>query len=164
VPDYGDISYSVNDRIATIALDRPCARNGYTVRMSDELADAFTRADADADVRVVVFTGEGNDFCVGADLSSGALDTSEDGAFDAEDWAEPAGRCSMRIFSMNKPVIAAIRGVVADLLRAPEEVANCIDAALGDAAGHRQDVNDVPAEAMNDEDRRRARARFQKNE
>lgn len=100
------VSYAVADRIATVTLDRPQARNGYTVRMADELAEAFDAADRDPAVRVVVLTGSGNDFCVGADLSAGGLEVARDG----ETWDEPAGRCSMRIFAMNKPVIAAVRG------------------------------------------------------
>jgi enoyl-CoA hydratase/carnithine racemase len=108
VDSYQEITYTVADRIATVSLNRPEARNGYTLRMSDELASAFDRADLDDDVRVVVFTGAGKDFCVGADLSGGSLAA---GAAEAEaDWDEPAGRCSMRIFRMNKPVIAAVRG------------------------------------------------------
>jgi enoyl-CoA hydratase/carnithine racemase len=108
VESYEEITYTVADRIATVSLNRPEARNGYTLRMSDELASAFDRADHDDDVRVVVYTGEGKDFCVGADLSGGSLSV---GASEASaDWDEPAGRCSMRIFTMNKPVIAAIRG------------------------------------------------------
>jgi enoyl-CoA hydratase/carnithine racemase len=108
VEPYEEIKYSVTDRIATVSLNRPSARNGYTARMSDELASAFDRADHDDDVRVVVFTGEGKDFTVGADLSGGSLGV---GALEAsDDWDEPAGRCSMRIFTMNKPVIAALRG------------------------------------------------------
>ncbi len=104
---YEHIEYAVADKIATITLNRPQARNGYTVRMADELADAFDRADRDDGVRVAVLTGAGPDFTVGADLSGGGLDVSAE-ARDA--WDEPAGRCSMRIFAMNKPVIAALRG------------------------------------------------------
>jgi enoyl-CoA hydratase/carnithine racemase len=108
VESYDEIRYGVEGAIATVTLNRPAARNGYTTRMADELADAFDRADRDDAVRVVVFTGEGKDFCVGADLSGGSLAA---GASEADaDWDEPAGRCSMRIFRMNKPVIAAIRG------------------------------------------------------
>jgi enoyl-CoA hydratase/carnithine racemase len=103
---YQEIKYSVADRIATISLNRPDERNSYTVRMSDELAHAFNQADSDDDVRVVVFTGEGEHFCAGLDLSTSDFDLPPAG----EDWEEPAGRCSMRIFTMNKPVIAAIRG------------------------------------------------------
>jgi len=100
------VSLAVEDHIATVTLNRPAARNGYTVQMSDELAAAFDEVDANPDVRVAVLTGAGNDFCVGADLSTGGLDLPEAG----EAWDEPAGRCSMRIFALNKPVIAAIRG------------------------------------------------------
>jgi len=109
VDTYEHIGYAVEDRIATVTLNRPAARNGYTVRMADELAAAFDRADRDDDVRVVVFTGAGKDFCVGADLSGGELSVGVQ-ELDESTWDEPAGRCSMRIFAMNKPVIAAIRG------------------------------------------------------
>jgi enoyl-CoA hydratase/carnithine racemase len=110
--DYEHIEYAVADKIATITLNRPEARNGYTVRMADELGDAFDHADRDDGVRVVVLTGAGKDFTVGADLSGGGLDVSPTGeSGDSGDfWREPAGRCSMRIFAMNKPVIAALRG------------------------------------------------------
>lgn len=109
--DYDDITYEVCEQIATIRLNRPEARNGYTLRMSDELEDALQRADRDDDVRVVVLTGAGGDFSVGADLSGGGFDVSEaDEASGQEHWQEPAGRCSRTIHLMNTPVIAAIRG------------------------------------------------------
>ncbi|MCF2528847.1 enoyl-CoA hydratase-related protein [Yinghuangia soli] len=110
---YEQITYSVADRIATISLDRPETRNGYTLRMADELVDAFDRADSDDDVRVVVFTGAGDHFCAGLDLSAGEMALIAEKAQKAaagEFVEEPAGRCSMRIFAMDKPVIAAIRG------------------------------------------------------
>lgn len=106
---YTDITYEVSERIATLTLNRPLARNGYTLKMSDELNAALDRADRDEDVRVVVLTGAGDHFCVGADLSGGGFDVNEEG-FDPAEWQEPAGRCSKRVFEMNKPVIAAMRG------------------------------------------------------
>ncbi|WP_338751653.1 enoyl-CoA hydratase-related protein [Janibacter alittae] len=111
ISDYGDITYEVEERIATIRLDRPQARNGYTLRMSDELEDALQRADRDEDVRVVILTGAGTDFCVGADLSGGGFDVSAGDETSGQDhWQEPAGRCSRTIHLMNTPVIAAIHG------------------------------------------------------
>ncbi|HKN52724.1 MAG TPA: enoyl-CoA hydratase-related protein [Amycolatopsis sp.] len=107
--DYAEITYAVADRIATVTLNRPEARNGYTIRMADELGDAMDRADRDEDVRVVVLTGAGKDFSVGADLSQGGFDFDPATGPDAA-WQEPAGRCSKRIFTMNKPVIAALHG------------------------------------------------------
>ncbi|MET8996794.1 enoyl-CoA hydratase-related protein [Amycolatopsis sp. NPDC004169] len=107
--DYAEITYAVADRVATVTLNRPEARNGYTIRMADELGAAMDRADRDEDVRVVVLTGAGKDFCVGADLSQGGFDFDPDEG-PGSAWQEPAGRCSKRIFTMNKPVIAALHG------------------------------------------------------
>lgn len=104
-----ETTYAVAERIATVTLNRPEARNGYTIRMADELGAAMDRADRDEDVRVVVLTGAGKDFCVGADLSQGGFDFDPATGPDAA-WQEPAGRCSKRIFTMNKPVIAALHG------------------------------------------------------
>lgn len=111
------IRYEVHDWVATITLDRPQARNGYTVTMADELRAALDDADRDDDVRVVVLTGAGRDFCVGADLSDGgglgsASASSEVSALPT-DWSEPAGRVSTRMYAMNKPVIAALNGAAA---------------------------------------------------
>jgi enoyl-CoA hydratase/carnithine racemase len=103
---YQQIRYGVADRIATITLARPQARNGYTSSMADELAMALADANADDDVRVVVLTGDGRDFCVGADLSGGRLEARGDAA----DWVEPASRVTRPMYAMDKPVIAAIRG------------------------------------------------------
>jgi enoyl-CoA hydratase/carnithine racemase len=103
---YEQISYSVDERIATITLNRPQARNAYTIRMADELADAFRRADSDVEVRVVLLTGAGADFCVGADLSAGSLDLPAD----ATPWVEPASRVVRPMFHLTKPIVAAVRG------------------------------------------------------
>lgn len=106
---YTQVDYRVAGRVATIMLNRPEARNGYTMTMADELRSAFDRADLDDDVRVVVLTGAGRDFTVGADLSGGGFSLLP-GDTPPDDWVEPAGRVSMRIFAMNKPVIAALNG------------------------------------------------------
>lgn len=103
--DYQEIACSVADRVVTVALNRPGARNGFTALMSDELAAAITAASADDEVRVVVLTGAGADFCVGADLSGGPITTSAEPG-----WQEPAGRVVKAIYASAKPVIAALRG------------------------------------------------------
>ncbi|CRK56653.1 Enoyl-CoA hydratase [Alloactinosynnema sp. L-07] len=98
------ITYVVEDRIATITLNRPESRNGYTITMANELGNAFAAADADADVRVIVINANGKDFCVGMDLTEGGDD------FTAADWVEPATRATRPLSRVNKPVIAAIHG------------------------------------------------------
>ncbi|MEU6130187.1 enoyl-CoA hydratase-related protein [Saccharopolyspora sp. NPDC047091] len=116
VVEYSEISYSVVERVATVRLARPAALNAFTDVMRRELIDAFDRADADDDVRVVLLTGEGRAFCAGADLSGGA------GTFDARERADlpentpdgvprdGGGTCALRIAAAKKPVIAAVNG------------------------------------------------------
>jgi enoyl-CoA hydratase/carnithine racemase len=103
--EYAEITYAVAERIATITLNRPQARNAYTIRMADEIADALGSAEADRGVRVVVLTGTGADFCVGADLAGGGFPGP-----DEEGWVEPATRVCRPMFRLDKPVIAAVRG------------------------------------------------------
>jgi len=115
---YTDISYAVADRVATITLDRPDRLNAFTKQMQVELVDACDRIDADPDVRVVVVTGRGRGFCAGADLGSGGATFDRDagvaaGAVDLEAdgrHRDEGGLVSLRLFSLTKPVIAAVNG------------------------------------------------------
>ncbi|EAP99771.1 probable enoyl-CoA hydratase [Janibacter sp. HTCC2649] len=109
---YTQIAYDVRDHVATVTLNRLEARNGYTLTMADELADAVKRAGADDDVRVVILTGVGENFCVGADLTSGSLNVTEADGIDegSNAWIEPATRVTRPLFYLEKPVIAALRG------------------------------------------------------
>lgn len=112
--DYTQIRYEVDDRIATITLNRPDQLNAFTGTMMYELVDAFDRVDADDDVRAVIVTGAGRGFCAGADLSSGG-DTFKGGGSDVRTSVpgvprDGGGIVSLRIFDCTKPVIAAING------------------------------------------------------
>src|SRR5262245_25269470 len=60
--------YKVDDRVATITLNRPDRLNVYTQVMAAELREAFAAADADEGVRAIVLTGAGRGFCAGADM------------------------------------------------------------------------------------------------
>jgi enoyl-CoA hydratase/carnithine racemase len=95
---------------ATVTLDRPDVLNAFDFRMLRELARACEDASWDDDVRVLVLTGAGRAFCVGADLRSWEEDylgrPSEYwkwfGAFkDAHD----------RLRELGKPTIARINGI-----------------------------------------------------
>jgi enoyl-CoA hydratase/carnithine racemase len=110
---YEQIEYDVSDRIATITLNRPDRLNAFTSRMANELIDAFGKADNDDDVRVVIVTGAGRGFCAGADLGSGGgtFDNRQrGGAQTIEEHRDGGGVVTLRIYDMNKPVIAAING------------------------------------------------------
>ena len=57
-------------RVARIMLDRPEARNAQNRGMLVELNDAFLRAEADDEVRVVILGGNGKMFSSGHDMGS----------------------------------------------------------------------------------------------
>jgi enoyl-CoA hydratase len=70
--DYQFVTYETLDdgRLARIMLNRPDARNAQNRGMLVELDDAFLRAEADDDVRVVIFGGMGPMFSSGHDMGS----------------------------------------------------------------------------------------------
>ena len=73
--DYEAILYDVQDRVATITLNRPERMNAFSDELLTEWADAIWRAAKDEGVRAVIVTGAGRAFCAGADLrASGAED------------------------------------------------------------------------------------------
>ena len=64
----GTISYEKRGRLALVGFDRPEKRNAFTVSMFQRLAEVFTEADDDEDVRAIVVYGKGNDTTTGLDL------------------------------------------------------------------------------------------------
>ncbi len=107
--NYEHILYETEDNILTITLNRPDKLNAFTGTMLSELLDALDRADADDDVKAIIFTGAGRGFCAGADLSAGGKtfnhETDGRGLH-----ADGGGVLTLRIFECLKPVISACNG------------------------------------------------------
>ncbi len=102
---YNTIIVNVEDRVATIRLNRPDAHNALNSEMLSELSGAITGFDRDDKVRCIVLTGNEKAFAAGADISEMAgfsfVDVYTNGylAKDAE-----------AIQSCRKPIIAAVAG------------------------------------------------------
>lgn len=64
------VRVSRRDGIVTISLHRPERKNAITAPMVEELIGALTEVAGRADDRAVIFTGSGNAFCSGMDLSA----------------------------------------------------------------------------------------------
>ena len=109
---YETILYDVADKVLTITLNRPEQLNAFNRQMLSELIDALDRADADDNVRAVIFTGAGRAYCAGADLSAGAKTFNADGRADRESGLHPdgGGLLTLRIYECKKPIIGAING------------------------------------------------------
>lgn len=100
--------YETGDHIATITLNRPERMNALLPDMYDEILQALDQADADPQVRVIIFTGAGKCFCSGQDLNT-------DNKFgqkveNIEDYRDRGGLISLRIYDLRKPCIGALNG------------------------------------------------------
>jgi len=97
------------DGIARITLNRPEKRNALNSELIEGLKDALRRAAAAGEVRAIVLSGAGSDFCSGADLSALEKIATASVAENLED-----ARSLMELFtlirSIRVPVVAAVKG------------------------------------------------------
>ena len=68
------VRYEVADGIATVTMNRPRYRNAQNSAMTYALDDAFYRAVADDDVKVIVLAGAGDHFSAGHDIGTPGRD------------------------------------------------------------------------------------------
>jgi 2-(1,2-epoxy-1,2-dihydrophenyl)acetyl-CoA isomerase len=64
----GPILLDIADGIARLRLNRPDAANGMSVELLRALCDAIMVCHGQPDVRAVLLTGEGKNFCAGGDV------------------------------------------------------------------------------------------------
>ncbi len=119
--------YSVDDRVATLTLNRPDKLNAWTATMDREVRAALEEAERDDHVRAIVLTGAGRGFCAGADMSllSAVAEQglSEErraqalrGGNSQREGVRPDFQKKYSYFpAIGKPVIAAINGPVVGL-------------------------------------------------
>ena len=68
IKDYQDIKFEFFEGIAKITINRPEVRNAFRPETTMELRDAMEICREDAQIGVVVLTGEGDKaFCSGGD-------------------------------------------------------------------------------------------------
>jgi enoyl-CoA hydratase/carnithine racemase len=103
-----DILLTRRDSVSVVSLNRPQMRNAVTLNMWRELAGLFSGLAGDDEVRAVVLTGSGADFCVGADVSE--FDRIRENRDQSAAYEVSVDACSAAIANLGKPVIAAISG------------------------------------------------------
>lgn len=103
------VLFKIEDSIARISLNRPDKRNA----LNDELVAGVKSALRDAansdQVRVILLTGEGKDFCSGADLSA-LRKIAEGSVAENQDDARSLMELFLQIRSIHVPVVAAVKG------------------------------------------------------
>ena len=108
------ILYAVDDRIATITLNRPAQLNAVSPLMVRELRAAYAAAESDEAVWIILVTGAGRAFCAGADVSEipddGRVIYDEPYLTTYPQWESPQ-EATPPFRSMTKPILTAVNGL-----------------------------------------------------
>ena len=103
------VLFKIEDSVARISLNRPDKRNA----LNDELVEGVKNALRDAansdQVRVILLTGEGKDFCSGADLSA-LKKIAEGSVAENQDDARSLMELFLLMRAIDVPVVAAVKG------------------------------------------------------
>lgn len=113
IPEFETLALSIDQQVATVALNRPDKANSMNAAMWPELQACFEWLDAEPGVRVVVLTGNGKHFCAGLDLAmfNGLKGQSADPARQGEELRRNVLRMQDNLSAIEncrKPVLAAI--------------------------------------------------------
>jgi enoyl-CoA hydratase/carnithine racemase len=102
------VKYEVDNGVALITWNRPHRRNAWTPAMEAEYFSLLRAAAADGDVRAIVVTGAGGNFCPGMDVA--VLHDAANGS----NASNPEHREPQTLaMTIPKPIIAAIEGACA---------------------------------------------------
>lgn len=98
----------ISDQIAVVTLNRPRSRNAMTYGMWLAMPSIMAALERNPEVRAVLLTGAGDDFCAGADISEFEKVRADAGQANAYEIAVDA--CCDAIANISKPTIAVLRG------------------------------------------------------
>ncbi len=105
--------YAHSDRVATITLNRPDRKNPLTFDSYAELRDLFRAMEDAEDVKAVVLTGAGGNFCSGGDVHEiiGPLTKMDDAGL--LQFTQMTGDLVKAMRGCPQPIIAAVDGIAA---------------------------------------------------
>ena len=108
---YETISLEVENKVATLTINRPKMMNAFNEQLVWDMGDATEKVKNDSQIRVLVITGEGRGFSAGADL------TERDASWSDTKDALIRGYYPFlkNIIEMPKPVIGSINGAAAGI-------------------------------------------------
>jgi enoyl-CoA hydratase/carnithine racemase len=109
----GHFGWAVDDQVATITLSRPERKNPLTFESYAELRDTFRALGGASDVKAVVLTGAGENFCSGGDVHEiigplTRMDLPGKLAF-----TRMTGDVVLAMRGCPQPIVAAIDGIAA---------------------------------------------------
>lgn len=102
---------TLDDGILRVAFNRPDRLNALNALMHEELRDLFGRIERDSAVDIVVLTGNGSAFCVGADFDQMEENLKRGGYPDGHpSLLGDSAAMARNILAVRQPMIAAING------------------------------------------------------
>jgi enoyl-CoA hydratase/carnithine racemase len=106
------VLFEVQDRVATITLNRPEALNAMSGAVGRGIMEGLNRIEDDPEIRVGIITGNGRAFCAGADLKERAASGSGGGAAgnSVRAYIEADSHAAFSTYRSSKPLIAAVNG------------------------------------------------------
>jgi len=104
---------TVEDRVATIRLNRPERKNPLTFESYAELRDIFREVRDDAEVRAVVLGSNGGNFCSGGDVHEIIGPLIGRSMPELLAFTRLTGDLVRAILTCGRPVIAAVEGICA---------------------------------------------------
>jgi enoyl-CoA hydratase len=105
------LRYDVSERIATITLNRPAARNALSSELLRAIVDTMRAADEDEGVDVVILTGADPAFCAGLDLKELGDTGGNAGSVNIRRDPNASGAMRGPFPFLDKPLIGAVNGV-----------------------------------------------------
>ncbi len=105
--------WQVEDRVATVTLNRPERKNPLTFESYAELRDTFRMLAHAVDVRAVVITGAGGNFCSGGDVHEIIGPLTRMDMPGLLEFTRMTGDLVKAMRACPQPVIAAVDGVCA---------------------------------------------------
>ncbi|HMO47391.1 MAG TPA: enoyl-CoA hydratase-related protein [Rubrivivax sp.] len=109
--DYHDLKIEVANKVATVTLNRPEARNAINQRLIRELRTIWDDLGDDPDVNAVLLTGAGDRFSVGGDVKA-MSDRPGGDVLEEGEVHDPmiSRRLVNRQLELDKPIVCAING------------------------------------------------------
>jgi enoyl-CoA hydratase/carnithine racemase len=104
-------NWRFKDGVARVSLDRPERKNPLTFQSYAELRDAFRALACANDVKVVVFGGEGGNFCSGGDVHDIIGPLVKMGMPELLNFTRMTGDLVKAMRHCPQPIIAAVDGV-----------------------------------------------------
>ena len=101
------IDITDQDRVRTVRLNRPEAKNAMNEALWHATADALDAAADDSGVAVAILTGTGDAFCAGQDV----IEMAKGAAGELEGGLSGFGRLTGALLDFPKPLICAVNGM-----------------------------------------------------